>query len=62
MKSVDQKNRKIRLSIKDFETPPEASPSSSPSQYINNRENLGSNLSKVLADVKIVDTDGGKDA
>jgi len=62
VKSVDQKNRKIRLSIKDFETPPEAAPSSSPSQYINNRENLGSNLSKALADVRIVDTDGGKDA
>jgi hypothetical protein len=26
-------------------------------QYINNRENIGSNLSKALADVKIVDTE-----
>ena len=61
VKSVDQKNRKIRLSIKDFESPPEA-PSNAPSQYINNRENLGSNLSRALADLKIQDTDGGKDA
>jgi len=62
VKSVDQRNRKIRLSIKDFETPPEASSQAPSHQYINNRENLGSNLSKALADVRIVDTDDGKDA
>jgi small subunit ribosomal protein S1 len=54
VKNVDPKSRKIRLSIKDYETGTEGH---SVHQYINNRENIGSNLSKALADVKIVDTE-----
>jgi hypothetical protein len=42
------------LSIKDFEASTEGH---SVNQYINNRENIGSNLSQALADVKIVDTE-----
>lgn len=54
VKNVDPKSRKIRLSIKDYETGTEGH---SVNQYINNRENIGSSLSKALADVKIVDTE-----
>ncbi|MCE5265911.1 MAG: 30S ribosomal protein S1, partial [Deltaproteobacteria bacterium] len=54
VKNVDPKSRKIRLSIKDYETGAEGS---SVHQYINNRENVGSSLSKALADVKIVETE-----
>jgi small subunit ribosomal protein S1 len=54
IKSVDQKSRKIRLSVKDYEAPVEKN--TTPSQYINNRENVGSSLGKALADIKIVDT------
>jgi small subunit ribosomal protein S1 len=54
VKNVDPKSRKIRLSIKDYETGTE---SHSVNQYINNRENVGSSLSKALADIKIVDTE-----
>jgi small subunit ribosomal protein S1 len=54
VKNVDPKSRKIRLSIKDFEVSTEGH---SVNQYINNRENIGSSLSKALADVKIVDTE-----
>jgi small subunit ribosomal protein S1 len=51
VKSVDPKNRKIRLSIKDHEAT--AHQSSPARQYINNKENLGSSLGKALADIKI---------
>ncbi len=52
VKSIDVKTKKIRLSIKDMEAPaPVQTPSAS--QYINNRENIGSNLAQALADVKI---------
>jgi small subunit ribosomal protein S1 len=52
VKSIDVKTKKIRLSIKDMEAPaPTPTPSSS--QYINNRENIGSNMAQALADVKI---------
>ncbi len=54
VKNVDPKSRKIRLSIKDYET---SSEGNTANQYINNRENIGSSLSKALADVKIVKTD-----
>ena len=54
VKNVDPKSRKIRLSIKDFEAGTEGH---SVNQYINNRENISSNLSQALADVKIVDTE-----
>ena len=54
VKNVDPKSRKIRLSIKDYETGTDGHPVH---QYINNRENIGSSLSKALADVKIVDTE-----
>jgi len=57
VKSVDVKGRKIRLSIKDTEVNPEAGHSSSVSQYLNNRENVGSSLGKALvdADLKMID-------
>ena len=54
VKNVDPKSRKIRLSIKDYEA---SSEGNTANQYINNRENIGSSLSKALADVKIVKTD-----
>ena len=56
VKNVDPKSRKIRLSIKDYETGTEGG-GHSVNQYINNRENIGSSLSKALADVKIVDAE-----
>jgi small subunit ribosomal protein S1 len=56
VKSVDLQNRRIRLSIKDYES---ASEGYSVNQYLNNRENIGSNLGKVMADVKIADTEKG---
>lgn len=52
VKSIDPKTKKIRLSIKEMEAPaPPAA--SSPNQYINNKENLGSSLAQALAEVKI---------
>jgi small subunit ribosomal protein S1 len=58
IKNVDPKSRKIRLSIKDYEA---GADGQSIHQYINNRENVGSSLSKALADVKvrIIDNDEG---
>lgn len=52
VKSIDPKSKKIRLSIKELEAPAPA-PVSNHNQYINNKENVGSNLSQALADVKI---------
>jgi small subunit ribosomal protein S1 len=57
IKNIDLKNRKIRLSVKDLETP-SAEEGPSANSYLNNRENVGSNLGKALADVKIVDVKG----
>ncbi len=57
VKSVDLQNRRIRLSIKDYESPSEGS--SSVTQYLNNKENVGSNLGKVLADIKMAENDKG---
>jgi small subunit ribosomal protein S1 len=54
VKNVDPKSRKIRLSIKDYEA---GTDGQSGQQYLNNRENIGSSLSKALADVKIIDAD-----
>jgi small subunit ribosomal protein S1 len=54
VKNVDPKSRKIRLSIKDYEAGTDGTPVH---QYLNNKENIGSNLSKALADIKILDTD-----
>lgn len=54
VKSVDLQNRRIRLSIKDYET---ASEGYSVNQYINNKENVGSNLGKVMAEVKIAESE-----
>jgi small subunit ribosomal protein S1 len=52
VKSIDPKSKKIRLSIKELEAPaPAQAPTSN--QYINNTENVGSNLSQALAEVKI---------
>ena len=52
VKSIDTKSKKIRLSIKDLESPV-STPASN--QYINNTENIGSNLGQALAEVKIND-------
>ncbi len=57
VKSVDLQNRRIRLSIKDYESATEGP--SSVTQYLNNKENVGSNLGKVLADVKMAENDKG---
>lgn len=54
VKSIDVKSKKIRLSIKEYET---ATEGYSVNQYINNKENVGSNLGKVMADVKLMDTE-----
>ncbi|MEI6608553.1 MAG: 30S ribosomal protein S1 [Deltaproteobacteria bacterium] len=58
VKSIDTKLKKIRLSIKEMEAPvmaPASQPQSTSvsNQYINNQENIGSNLAQALADVKI---------
>jgi small subunit ribosomal protein S1 len=50
VKSIDPKTKKIRLSIKELEAP---APTPASNQYINNTENVGSNLSQALAEVKI---------
>jgi small subunit ribosomal protein S1 len=52
VKNVDLKNRKIRLSIKELEAPSPHEAQSTVS-YLNNRENVGSNLGLALADIKI---------
>ncbi len=52
VKSIDPKSKKIRLSIKELEAPAPA-PTPTSNQYINNTENIGSNLSQALAEVKI---------
>ncbi len=56
IKSIDSKARKIRLSIKDYETGAEGP--TVQHQYLNNRENMGSSLGRALADLKIMDSDG----
>jgi small subunit ribosomal protein S1 len=54
VKSIDPKSKKIRLSIKELEAPaPTPSTTPTTNQYINNTENIGSNLSQALAEVKI---------
>ena len=57
VKSIDPKTKKIRLSIKELEAP---APTPAANQYINNTENVGSNLSHALADVKINSQDKGE--
>jgi len=52
VKNIDLKNRKIRLSIRDYEI---AAEGPTVKRYLNNRENVSSNLGKVLADIKIGD-------
>jgi small subunit ribosomal protein S1 len=54
IKNIDVKNRKIRLSLKDSEAVTEVH---SVNQYLNNRESVGSNLGKALADVRILSSD-----
>lgn len=56
VKSIDAKNRKIRLSVKDLQSPRDPDPSTA-KQYLNNKENLVSNLGKVLADAKLPGTE-----
>jgi small subunit ribosomal protein S1 len=51
VKSIDPRSKKIRLSIKELEAP--APVPSTPNQYLNNKENIGSSLGQALADVKI---------
>ena len=57
VKSIDVKANKIRLSIKELEAP---APTPASNQYLNNQENLGSNLAQALADVKIGDQQKGE--
>jgi small subunit ribosomal protein S1 len=57
VKSIDPKSKKIRLSIKELEAP---APAPTSNQYINNTENIGSNLSQALADVKINNSQKGE--
>jgi len=57
VKSIDTKAKKIRLSIKDIEAPP---PVPATNQYINNTENIGSNLAQALAEVKIGNSKKGE--
>ena len=57
VKSIDPKTKKIRLSIKELEAP---APTPASNQYINNTENVGSNLSHALADVKINSQEKGE--
>ena len=54
IKNIDVKNKKIRLSLKDGEVETEGH---SANHYINNRESVGSNLGKALADVRIMGAD-----
>ena len=51
IKNIDVKNKKIRLSLKDGEAETEGH---SANHYINNRESVGSNLGKALADIRIL--------
>ena len=55
VKSLDLKNKKIRLSIKDYEG--HTGSDRSVTQYLNNKENVSSSLGKALADMKLVNTD-----
>ncbi|MCX5849075.1 MAG: 30S ribosomal protein S1 [Deltaproteobacteria bacterium] len=57
VKSIDPKSKKIRLSIKELEAP---APTPSSNQYINNTENVGSNLSHALAEVRINNSQKGE--
>ncbi len=50
VKNIDAKNRKIRLSLRDNEAPPETYRGN---QYLNNKESVSSTLGDALADVKI---------
>ena len=50
VKNIDAKNRKIRLSLRDNEAPPETYRAN---QYLNNKESVSSTLGDALADVKI---------
>ncbi len=51
VKNIDVKNKKIRLTLKDNEAESEGHAAN---HYINNRECVGSNLGKALADVGIL--------
>ncbi len=57
IKSMDTRNKRIRLTIKDAEAGP--SEHAAHRQYINNREHVGSNLGQALADMKITLTENG---
>ncbi len=52
VKNIDAKNRKLGLSIKDYET---TSEESSMKSYVNNKEKVSSSLGKALAGLKILD-------
>jgi small subunit ribosomal protein S1 len=59
IKSIDMKSRKIRLSIKDHEVN-QMGKNHSTNQYLNNKENIGSNLAMALAEVKVGDIGNGQ--
>jgi small subunit ribosomal protein S1 len=52
VKNIDAKNRKLALSIKDYESNSEES---SLKNYVNNKEKVTSSLGKALADLKLYD-------
>lgn len=52
VKNIDVKNRKLGLSIKDYES---TSEESSLKHYVNNQEKISSSLGKALAGLKIID-------
>jgi len=52
VKNIDAKNRKLALSIKDYES---SSEESSLKHYVNNKEKITSSLGKALADLKLYD-------
>jgi small subunit ribosomal protein S1 len=53
VKSLDSKSKKIRLSIKDLEAP--QAEEKDIHHYLNNKENLGSNLGRALAEAKMAE-------
>jgi small subunit ribosomal protein S1 len=54
VKSLDAKTKKIRLSIKDLESP--QAEEKDIHHYLNNKENLGSNLGRALAEAKMAES------
>lgn len=52
VKHVDPENKRIRLSIKDYESPDDESPES---QYLDSNKNITSSLGKALSEITLTD-------